>query len=129
MDMTGAQIRKLLEEQWDRPAASGVSMLQVSGGFSYRWDEGKPKGSRVVQGSVKLNGVPLDDAKTYRVVANNFLAEGGDEFPTFKQATNKIDTQMRDLDAVIAYLKQHPRAGAPAASMAPTARIEKMKQQ
>jgi 5'-nucleotidase len=129
MDMTGAQIRRLLEEQWDRPAASDVSMLQVSAGFSYRWDEGKPTGSRIVPGSVKLNGVPLEDAKTYRVVASNFLAEGGDDFPTFKQAANKVDTQMRDLDAVIAYLKQHPGAGAPAASMAPTTRIEKIKQQ
>jgi 5'-nucleotidase len=130
MDMTGAQLRALLEQQWDRPAASGSQvMLQVSGGFSYRWDESKPKGSRIVPGSVKLNGVPLHDATSYRVVANNFLAEGGDDFPAFKQATNKIDTQMRDLDAVLAYLKQHPGAGAPAASLAPAVRIEKMKQQ
>jgi 5'-nucleotidase len=128
MDMTGAQIHALLEEQWDRPAAAGSHMmLQVSGGLSYRWDEGKPKGSRVVPGSVKLNGVPLEDSKTYRVVANNFLAEGGDDFPAFKQGANKVDTQMRDLDAVIAYLKQHPGAGAPAASLAPAARIEKIK--
>jgi 5'-nucleotidase len=128
MDMTGAQIRKLLEEQWDRPAASGVSMLQVSGGFSYRWDEGKPKGSRIVPGSVKLNGVPLEDAKTYRVVANNFLAEGGDDFPAFAKAANKNDTQMRDLDALMAYLRKHDgAAGAPAASLAPSARIEKVR--
>lgn len=125
MDMTGAQLRALLEQQWDRPPASETSMLQVSSALSYRWDESKPKGSRVV--SVKVNGVPLDESRTYRVVANNFLAEGGDEFPAFKQATNKTDTQMRDLDALIAYLKQHPGAGVPAASLAPSARIEKVK--
>ncbi|WP_307728075.1 bifunctional metallophosphatase/5'-nucleotidase [Massilia terrae] len=128
MDMSGAQLRALLEQQWDRPPASETSILQVSGALSYRWDESKPKGSRIVPGSVKVNGAPLDDAKTYRVVANNFLAEGGDEFPAFKQATNKVDTQMRDLDALIAYLKQHPGAGVPAASLAPSARIEKVKQ-
>jgi 5'-nucleotidase len=129
MDMTGAQLRALLEQQWDRPAASGHQMmLQVSSSLSYRWDERRPVGSRVVPGSVRIKGAPLDDAKTYRVVANNFLAEGGDDFPAFKQGTNKIDTQVRDLDAVIAYLKQHPGAGAPAASLAPAARIEKVKQ-
>ncbi len=125
MDMTGAQLRTLLEQQWDRPAASDPSILQVSSALSYRWDESKPKGSRIV--SVKVNGAPLEDAKTYRVVANNFLAEGGDDFPILKQATNKVDTNMRDLDALIAYLKQHPGAGVPAASLAPSARIEKVK--
>jgi 5'-nucleotidase len=127
MDMTGAQLRTLLEQQWDRPAASEPSVLQVSNGFSYRWDAGKPKGSRIVPGSVKLNGVPLEDNKTYRVVANNFLAEGGDEFPAFAKAVNKNDTQMRDLDALMAYLRKHEGAvGAPAASLAPSVRIEKV---
>jgi 5'-nucleotidase len=129
MDMTGAQLRALLEQQWDRPSASGHQMmLQVSSSLTYRWDERRPVGSRLVPGSVRINGAPLDDGKAYRVVANNFLAEGGDDFPAFKQATNKIDTQVRDLDAVIAYLKQHPGAAAPAASLAPAARIEKVKQ-
>jgi 5'-nucleotidase len=128
MEMTGAQLRTLLEQQWDRPAASEPSVLQVSNGFSYRWDEGKPKGSRIVPGSVKLNGVPLEDSKTYRVVANNFLAEGGDDFPEFAKAVNKNDTQIRDLDALMAYLRKHDGAtGAPAASLAPTARIEKVR--
>lgn len=127
MDMSGAQLRTLLEQQWERPPASDPSILQVSSALSYRWDENKPKGGRIVPGSVKVNGAPLEDAKTYRVVANNFLAEGGDDFPVFKDATNKVDTQMRDLDALIAYLKQHPGAGVPAASLAPSARIEKIK--
>lgn len=124
MDLSGAALRSVLEQQWDRAGTSGY-ILQVSSALSYRWDENKPKGSRIV--SVKVAGAPLDDAKTYRVVANNFLAEGGDEFPAFKLGTNKIDTQMRDLDALIAYLKQHPGAGAPAASVASSARIEKVK--
>jgi 5'-nucleotidase len=127
MDLTGAQIRNLLEQQWARPASSETMMLQVSAGFSYRWDEKQPKGSRIVPGSVKLNGVPLDDNKTYRVVANNFLAEGGDNFPEFAKGTHRIDTQIRDLDALIEYLGKHANAGAPAASLAPTARIEKLR--
>ena len=75
MDLSGAQIRRLLEQQW-RSASSNGSMLQVSNGFSYTWDERRPVGSRVT--SITLNGESLVDARTYRIVANNFLAEGGD---------------------------------------------------
>jgi 5'-nucleotidase len=127
MDLTGAQIRSLLEQQWARPASSEPMMLQVSTGFSYRWDENQPIGSRIVPGSVKLNGVPLDDNKTYRVVANNFLAEGGDNFPEFAKGTRRIDTQIRDLDALTEYLGKHANAGVPAASLLPSARIEKLR--
>ncbi|MES2151735.1 MAG: bifunctional metallophosphatase/5'-nucleotidase [Pseudomonadota bacterium] len=124
MDMSGAQIRGLLEQQWQRPHPdSEPSTLQVSNGFSYRWDPKQPKGQRVVAGSMALNGVALDEAKLYRVVANNFLAEGGDSFPMFAQAANKQDTQMRDIDALVAYLVKHDRAGTPAGSSAPAARI------
>jgi 5'-nucleotidase len=126
MDLTGAQLRALLEQQWARPAASGDTVLQVSNGFSYRWDASQPKGSRVVAGSVKLNGAPLDDAKRYRIVANNFLAEGGDNFPEFAKGVNRVDTGILDLDALLDYLGKNPGTGAPAAGMAPTARIEKV---
>jgi 5'-nucleotidase len=127
MDLSGAQIRNLLEQQWQRPAASDDSTLQVSGGFSYRWDSTRPRGSRVVPGSVRLNGVALEDAKIYRIAANNFLAEGGDNFPEFAKGANRADTQVRDLDALIDYLARNQGAGAPAASLAPTARIEKVR--
>ena len=103
MEMTGAQVRGLLEQQWLRADSDGDrAMLQVSRGLSYRWNEALPKGRRVV--SITLDGVPLDDAKTYRVVANNFLAEGGDGFPMFTKAANKTDTNIVDLDAFIAWV-------------------------
>jgi 5'-nucleotidase len=127
MDLSGAQIRNLLEQQWKRPAASDDSTLQVSQGFTYRWDSTQPRGSRVVPGSVRLNGVALDDAKTYRIAANNFLAEGGDNFPEFAKGANRVDTKVGDLDALIDYLAAHQGVGAPAASLAPTARIEKVR--
>jgi 5'-nucleotidase len=126
MDLTGAQIRGLLEQQWARPNPSAEdSVLQVSRGFSYRWDSRQAPGRRVVAGSVKLNGVALDDATTYRIAANNFLAEGGDNFPMFVQAKNKVDTQVRDLDAFIDYLARNERGGAPAGSDVAAGRIER----
>jgi 5'-nucleotidase len=127
MDMTGAQIRGLLEQQWARPDPdAGHSVLQVSHGFSYRWNEALPKGQRVVAGSIKLNGTPIDDAASYRVAANNFLAEGGDGFPVFAQAKNKMNTQLRDIDAFVEHLVRNDRAGAPAGSAAAAGRIERV---
>jgi len=49
----------------------------------------------------------------YRVVANNFLAEGGDNIPMFAKGTRRVETGLRDLDALIAYLQKHPEAGGP----------------
>lgn len=126
MDMTGAQLRSLLELQWLR-TSGGPSMLQVSRSFYYKWDNAKPDGQRVVPGSIRIDGVPLDDTRTYKVVANNFLAEGGDGYPVFKQAANKVDTQIVDLDAFVGYLaRSQPAGAAMAAPAAPAPRIEKV---
>jgi len=124
MDLTGAQIRQLLEQQWVRPGAAHPSVLQISEGFSYRWNPALPPGERVLKGSLTLNGTPLDENKTYRIVGNNFLAEGGDNFPTFKQGANKIDTHVRDFDAVVDYLLKRDQAGKPAGAATPAGRIQ-----
>jgi 5'-nucleotidase len=128
MDMTGAQLRTALEQQWMRKHAdSRAEMLHPSRGFSYSWDGTQPKGQRVAPGSIKLNGVPLDDAKTYRVAANNFLAEGGDGFSAFAEAANQRNTQILDLDAFVRYLAQNDSAGKPAGSSAVAGRVETTK--
>jgi 5'-nucleotidase len=125
MDMTGAQLRAALEQQWLRKHAdSEAEMLHPSRGFTYRWDGARPKGQRVAPGSVRLDGVALDDAKTYRVAANNFLAEGGDGFTAFAAAANKRDTPMLDLDAFVRYLAASDRAGKPAGSSVAAGRVE-----
>jgi len=124
MDMTGAQIRELLDQQWVRPGSADPSVLQVSEGFSYIWDPAAPRGQRVVRGSLMLNGVAIDERKTYRVAGNNFLSEGGDNFPTFKLAANKRDTNVRDLDALTAYLVSRAQAGKPVNNTAPAGRIQ-----
>ncbi len=123
LDLSGAQLRDLLEQQWKREGSRGY-MLQVSNSLSYQWDSTRPPGQRVVPGSVKVDGKPLEDGTTYRVVANNFLADGGDNFPALAAGTRRVDTGMRDLDALIAHLKQ----GAGGASLAaPQPRIKKVR--
>jgi 5'-nucleotidase len=125
LDLTGAQLRALLEQQWDRPGNERY-MLQVSRALSYAWDSTRPVGQRLVPGSLKVDGKPVDDAGTYRIVANNFLADGGDNFPALAKGVKRRDTGMRDLDALIGYLKQNPETGA-AALAAPQPRINKLR--
>lgn len=98
-------------------------MLQVSNGFSYTWDERRPVGSRVA--AITLDGEPLEDAKTYRIVANNFLAEGGDNYPEFAKGTNRIETGLLDLDAFTDYLRSIEGQGASLAPAVSAPRIIK----
>jgi len=129
MDLSGAQLRRLFEQQWQRPSASGATILQVSQGLTYAWDEQRPVGQRLVPGSLKFNGAAVEDNKTYRVVANNFLAEGGDNFPEFAKGANRVDTQIVDLDALSDYIAKNPGAGSAAAGLAPSKRIDKVRAQ
>jgi 5'-nucleotidase len=129
MTLTGEQIRALLEQQmWlDAEAPDGRNVLQVSHGFTYAWDASRPLGQRVVPGSIRLDGKPLDDKTAYRVVANNFLAEGGDRVPMFKDGSDRIDTGIKDRDALMDYLMAQERAGHPAGSAESAGRIRRVK--
>ncbi len=103
MDMTGQQILDLLEQQWLGGNASSPKILQVSEGFTYSYSASAPAGSKVDPASVKLNGTVIDPAATYRVTANSFLSDGGDNFPSFAAATNKYIGGL-DIDAFATYL-------------------------
>lgn len=100
--LTGAQIKAVLEQQFDNPSPGGNRILQVSQGFAYTWDASQPKGSKV--SNITLNGQPLDPAASYRVTVNSFLADGGDNFSVFAQGTNRLGGDL-DLDAFQNYLK------------------------
>jgi 5'-nucleotidase len=129
MNLRGAQIVELLEEQWIGGRDQKRGLLQVSEGFSYEWDEFKPEGQRIVPDSVKLNGVRLDMASTYRVVTNNFLAEGGDGFPAFKQGSNRAPTNIRDIDALTSYLAKREQDQKPAGAAAPQTRYQSIQKE
>lgn len=63
MDLTGAQIKALLEEQFDNNNVAGqTKVLQVSNGFTYSYDSTAPKGSRIDASSIKLNGAVVNAA-------------------------------------------------------------------
>jgi 5'-nucleotidase len=115
LDLTGAQIEEVLEQQYQPIPARGsrpMLALGVSEGFTYAWDATQPQGSRVVPGSMTLNGTPIDPAATYRVGTLSFLAQGGDSFTAFTQGTNLLGGP-EDLANLVDYLEIHPALTAP----------------
>jgi 2',3'-cyclic-nucleotide 2'-phosphodiesterase (5'-nucleotidase family) len=111
---TGAEIQQILEEQFipNRAGAAPKLILGVSEGFEFNWVESNPAGSRVPDDSVKLNGVPLDPGTTYRVVANAFLAGGGDGFATFTKGRDPVGGGV-DIDALVGYFATAPVMSSP----------------
>lgn len=112
IDLTGDQLRQALEQQFVPTRGRQYLALGVSAGFSYAWDALAPQGSKVVPGSMTLNGVPMLPTATYRVALPNFLADGGDDFLGFKAGTNRLGGG-EDLAMLVSYLQSHPGLTAP----------------
>ncbi|MFC6356721.1 ExeM/NucH family extracellular endonuclease [Luethyella okanaganae] len=109
MDLTGDQVRQVLEQQWQPATASRPFLkLGVSKGLSYSYDPTAAPGVRI--GAITLDGSPLDPAGSYRVVVNSFLASGGDNFPTLKSGTNRADSGKVDLQSMVDYFAANTTA-------------------
>ena len=115
--LTGAAIKDVLEQQFPSAARSSQLILGTSAGFSYQYNAAAPAGQRVIAGSITLNGVPIDPAASYRVVANSFLIGGGDSFTAFTTGTDPI-TGPVDADTAVAYFEAHSPVSPPAADHA-----------
>jgi 2',3'-cyclic-nucleotide 2'-phosphodiesterase (5'-nucleotidase family) len=114
MDLTGAQIEQLLEQQaiTGRPGGRDVLILGVSRGFTFSYDPAAPIGNRIDPASIQLNGTTVVPTATYRIVTNSFLADGGDSFTAFTQGTNRIGGG-EDLVAFTEYLGENSPVAPP----------------
>ncbi len=103
MDLTGVQIKATLEQQW-QPAGAARPFLRLgaSEGFTYTYDPTRAVGDRIT--AMWLDGTPIDPAATYAVTVNSFLATGGDNFLALAGGSNKQDTGMTDLQAMVEYM-------------------------
>ena len=102
--LTGAQLRSVLEEQW-QPAGSSRPYLQLglSSNVSYTYNSGAAAGSRI--GRIMVNGKLVNATDTFRIGSFSFLLAGGDNFNTFKAGTRTLDSGLVDYEAWIDYLK------------------------
>ena len=103
MDLTGAQIKTVLEQQWQAAGASRPFLkLGISKGFTYTFDDTRPQGSRIT--GMWLDGAPIAPATTYSVTVNSFLASGGDGFSELNNGAGKQDTGKTDLEGMVDYM-------------------------
>ena len=117
LDLTGAQLQCLLEEQYVGPA---VRVLQPSATVRYTvtasgtpTTTGNCAAGRVLNETLTIGGVAVVDRQTYRVTVNNFLFGGGDGFTVLPGGQNPV-TGPIDLDAFTAYLTANQPVSAPA---------------
>lgn len=85
-------------------------MLQISSSLTYDWTKSAAAFSHV--SNMKINGVAVDLAASYRVTINNFLAGGGDSFTAFVGGTD-IFVGGADIDAFVNYFKAQSGAVPP----------------
>ncbi|WP_433678584.1 bifunctional metallophosphatase/5'-nucleotidase [Nocardia sp. CA-119907] len=109
--LTGSQILRLLEQQWN---IAGKPTVLSPAGLTYTYVESGPKGGKVVADSVRVGGQPLNPVATYRVTTNSFLASGGDGFTVFTEGADKTVGPI-DLDAFESYLRGRPPLESPPA--------------
>ncbi len=108
MDLTGAQIYTLLNQQWQ---GDRTRFLQISG-LEYDYDPTLPDGARIVEIRQVLpdgatQALPNDET-AYSVAVNSFLAGGGDNFTVLTEGTNRAVGPV-DLDALVEYVEQLPQ--------------------
>ena len=111
MTLTGAQLKTVLEQQWQPAGASRPFLrLGISTGFTYTYDPAGASGDHIRQ--MWLNGEPIDAAASYSVTVNSFLATGGDNFFELDNGTNKKDTGQTDLQGMVDYMAAKASAAA-----------------
>lgn len=104
LELSGAQILQILEQQWPARGAALPRLLKTSGLY-YAWDPSRPPGSHVI-GACDAQHRALVAAMRYRVTVNDFLSGGGDGFTALKTAA-KSEVGPLDAEALEQYFRSH----------------------
>ncbi|WP_340015097.1 5'-nucleotidase C-terminal domain-containing protein [Paenibacillus sp. FSL K6-1318] len=110
LELTGEQVKTLLQQQWGTNAdgTPNTKTLQISG-LKYAADFNKPVAERITGLSLE-DGTPLDSAKTYTAVVNNFMAAGGDSYKVLLDAKSSLAGPI-DLDVFYEYIVETYKGG------------------
>ncbi len=102
VDLTGAQLEDVLEQQWQPDGASRpYQQLGLSDNVRVTVDPSRERGDRVT--SVRIDDALLDPDETYTVSTLSFLATGGDNFTAFTEG-DTTDTGYLDAEVWRDYL-------------------------
>jgi 5'-nucleotidase len=107
LDLTAAQLKAVLEEQWQPAGASRPFLkLGVSESLEYTYDPAAPAGDHI--DAIYVNGELVEAGDSFTVTVNSFLASGGDNFSTLAQGTNRADSGKIDLQSMVDYFEANP---------------------
>ncbi len=109
-EYTGAQVRSILEEQWQPDGASRPYLqLGLSDNVTFTFDPTRPRGERIT--SVMVNGAPIDPTATYTIVSNSFLVTNvgaaPDGFATMLEGANYRDSGLVDQNMFVDWIGTH----------------------
>ena len=120
MDMTGAEIKTVLEEALDytfQPDGS-TGAYPYAAGLRWHLDASKAAGQRLskmeYKGRDDTRWSPLRMDKTYRLVTNNYIAAGRDGYLTFKTVKNDgryTDTYLDYAQSFVDYVLERGSVG------------------
>ncbi len=95
VDLTGREVMDYLNAAAKMSVGSGAFAQFAGIGLEIA-------GGAVTRATIK--GAPVDNAKTYRMVINNFIAAGGDGYPKLSDHRTYVDTGYVDADVLRAYI-------------------------
>ena len=102
--VSGEQLMEALENGVSQIEEGAGRFPQVAG-MTFTFDASQPAGSRI--SDVMIAGQPLEPEKTYGVVSNNYVRNGGDGYAMFKEAENAYDFGPDLADVTAEFLAQN----------------------
>jgi 5'-nucleotidase/UDP-sugar diphosphatase len=109
LSVTGAQLTEALENGVSQ-VEDGSGRFPHVGGMRYAFDPSAESGARVVGVDVwdaaSETYVVLDPDATYTLATNNFLADGGDDYVVFTEASERYDTGWLLSDTLAEFLAE-----------------------
>jgi len=123
VNMTGQQVKDTLEDGIDsmlgNNGGTGSGAYPYTAGLRFDVDITKAKGSRTSNLEFLSNGQwsSFNLGRNYRVITNDFIAGGGDNYLTLKSipSTQKENTFLDYADSFLQYVKKNPVLTKPAA--------------
>ncbi len=123
LTMTGTEVKAAVEDGVDSVlAGTGTGAYPYAAGLRYDVDMNQAKGARVSALEFrKADGTweTFDLNRQYRVIANDFMAGGGDNYLALKAVTgaNREDTFLDYADAFLQYVKERSPLSRPATEL------------
>lgn len=121
LTMSGAEVKAALEDAMTSVVSGNTGSYPYAGGLRWAVDLTRPAGDRLNQLAVRDalgQWRPLDAGARYRVITNDFIADGQDGYATLGtvKGDRREDTFLAYADAFLQYALEYPVLVRPASS-------------